>query len=83
MVTQRSWRIAGLLFLGLALGMLIYPGPIIRLDASLLYVCLYWALFTFFILAALYVAMLDIRFIRLQYKMKERELFRDTFFKGK
>ena len=47
-------------------------------DASLLYFALYWGAFLFLIIAALFTVMLDIRYILLQHKLGEREIFQQT-----
>jgi uncharacterized integral membrane protein len=39
---------------------------------------LYWILFAAFVLGALYMAMLDIRFIRLEYAIAKRDLMREA-----
>lgn len=38
----------------------------------------YWGLFAILLLGAVYIAFLDMRYIRLQYRIAERELFRQT-----
>lgn len=38
----------------------------------------YWGIFTLALLTAVYVALLDLRYIRLQYTLGERELYNDT-----
>jgi len=50
-----------------------------RSDISLWVLTGYWGLFLLFLVAALYIAFLDLRYTRMRYKMTERELFRDTF----
>lgn len=38
----------------------------------------YWSVFLLFLLLAVYVALLDLRYTRMQYSHGERELFEDT-----
>ncbi|MBL7644575.1 MAG: hypothetical protein JNK74_00155 [Candidatus Hydrogenedentes bacterium] len=38
----------------------------------------YWGLFLVSLLVALYMALLDLRYIRMQYSLGEKELFEDT-----
>lgn len=38
----------------------------------------YWGLFLVSLLVALYMALLDLRYIRMQYTLGEKELFEDT-----
>lgn len=38
----------------------------------------YWGIFLLALLSAVYVALLDLRYIRLQYTLGERELYNDT-----
>ena len=39
---------------------------------------IYWGVFVLFFLTTLYMALLDIRYIFLEFKLGERELFDDT-----
>ena len=39
----------------------------------------YWSVFLALLLVALYVVLLDIRYIRLEYALGEREIFKNTF----
>ncbi len=47
-------------------------------DASLGFILFYWGLFGVVILAALYLALIDIRFVRLRHALERRELLRET-----
>ena len=38
----------------------------------------YWGLFSFLLFLSLYMALLDYRYIRLQYRLAEREAFKST-----
>ncbi len=52
---------------------------IIRSDAGPVFLLVYWSVFLVLLLVALYIVMLDIRYIRLEYALGEREIFRSTF----
>jgi TRAP-type C4-dicarboxylate transport system permease small subunit len=78
MKAQRIWRTAG----GIALvccALLAWFGvDNVRADDSFVYFALYWSAFLFFLLVALYVVLLDMRYIRLQYHLGRQEIFRAT-----
>lgn len=77
--TRRNWRIAGVMCLVVALLMAMYSPVIMRTTGHWFLPMAYWAVFLAALLVALYIALLDIRLTRVQYKMRERELFHDTF----
>lgn len=78
MLTQRCWRIAGAIFLALSGAMAYFGVNMEGLRASPAYFFSYWGIFLLLFLAAIYCAMLDFRYIRLQMKIEERELYRQT-----
>ncbi|MDP7640302.1 MAG: hypothetical protein QGG73_11410 [Candidatus Hydrogenedentes bacterium] len=47
-------------------------------SSSVLVHFIYWALFLFLILTALYMALIDLRYIRLQYIVEKRDIFGRT-----
>lgn len=47
-------------------------------NRSIQFCFLYWAVFALLIFASLYMAMLDLRFIRLQYDLEKQKLFHQT-----
>jgi len=78
MISQRTWRATGLITLGLCAVMAWYgsePG-VTSLEPGFLII--YWLVFGLSFLISLYMAFLDMRYIRLQYKLGEKELFEDT-----
>lgn len=76
---RRYWRIAGVLSVaGAAALAALFPG-LLRGTPSLASVAAYGAVVVVLLGAAVYVAFLDIRFTRLQFRMGERVLFRETF----
>ncbi len=48
------------------------------IDSLSGFVC-YWAVFLALVVTTLYIVMLDIRYIHLQYKIGQRDLFRQTW----
>ena len=47
-------------------------------SASLGFVLVYWGIFVAVILVALYLALIDVRYIRLQHALERRELVREA-----
>ncbi len=78
MLTQRRWRITGAVFLAASAAMAYFGVNMEGLRSSPAYFFGYWGLFLIVFLAAIYCAMLDFRYIRVQMKVEERELFRET-----
>ncbi len=78
MITQHKWRLAGLAILACSAGMAWYGVETLRDPHSLMYWLVYWGLFLGLIVAAFYIVLLDIRYIRLQYALGRREAFRST-----
>ena len=77
MLTQKRWRMVGTASLIGSAGMLMYalrngapygpvPCPIV-----------YWGVFVLLVLAALFTALLDIRYNLVRYTMAKREVFRE------
>lgn len=75
---QRLWRTAGGFCLAGCAFLVWYAPTFMQRASSLWWVLLYWSLFLFLMGAALFVALLDIRYIRLQYRLAERELLHET-----
>jgi len=65
-------------FLLAAAAMAWYGPSIAGPGAGLRFIVIYWAVFVLFILLALYMALLDLKYIRLQYHLAERELYEQT-----
>ncbi|MFO7975348.1 MAG: hypothetical protein R6V12_12015 [Candidatus Hydrogenedentota bacterium] len=78
MTLQTKWRIAGGVAIAvsalLAYGGLYWDFP----RQSLTHFIVYWLLFFLFFIAALLLAIWDLRYIRAQYRVDERELFHQT-----
>lgn len=77
-LTQKGWRIAGIGFLAAAGVMAFFGGRIAGPGTGLQILALYWGGFLLCLLLALYMALLDIKHIRLQFRLEERELFEQT-----
>ncbi len=78
MITQTKWRIAGLAILACSAAMAWYGVETLREPHSTMYWLIYWGIFLGLIMAAFYVVLLDIRYIRMQYAIGQREAFRST-----
>lgn len=78
MISQRHWRTVGLLaIMGAAL--LAWNGAEqFNAPQSTLYLLGYWGLFLLLLVVAVYTAVLDLRYIRMQYALGQRELFQQT-----
>ena len=79
MKPQAKWRLAGGAFLLAGLLMVLLSGIVLRPGMGWLMLTAYWVVFVLLLMAALYIAMLDLRFTRLEFKMREREIFHETF----
>lgn len=79
MKPQAKWRLAGGAFLLAGLLMVLLSGLVLRPGMGWLMLTAYWVIFVLLLMAALYIAMLDLRFTRLELKMREREIFHETF----
>ncbi len=79
MKMRRTWRIAGILCLMLCLMMVLMGGVVLRPGMNRMLLAGYWVVFVLLMMAALWIAMLDVRFTRLEYKIRERALFHEAF----
>ncbi|MEA3365495.1 MAG: hypothetical protein U9Q79_07625 [Candidatus Hydrogenedentes bacterium] len=78
MTLQTKWRIAGGIAIAVS-ALLAYGG--VHWDfprQSLMHFALYWLVFLIFFVAALFLAIWDLRYIRAQYRSDERALFHQT-----
>lgn len=78
MLTQRVWRTVGVVAVACCAILAWYGDDTLRSGASLFYLLLYFSLFALSLLVAVYVVLLDIRHIRLQYLAGQQEIFRST-----
>jgi len=79
MIQQKHWRIAGVVFLALA-GLMTWAGGRWEgLRGSSWLFLAYWGLVVVFVIAALYMALLDFRYIRMEYALHKRALYHKTF----
>ncbi|MCL4218587.1 MAG: hypothetical protein KJ052_16495 [Candidatus Hydrogenedentes bacterium] len=78
MVQQKHWRLAGYIILAL-IAFLVWNGTQwSALHKSLGWFLGYWGFVVVLVILALYLALIDIRYIRLQYLIAQREIFRET-----
>ena len=75
---QRTWRkVGGISILGAAF-MAWYGSVNVTGDAPRGCFLVYWLVFLLLFVIALYMALLDLRYIRMRYLMEERELYIKT-----
>jgi hypothetical protein len=77
-LTQKRWRWVGAICLALCAVMVPVGAQWPALRTSLVLLAVYWSVFLVILVSALYCALLDMRFIRLQYKLAERQIFQET-----
>jgi hypothetical protein len=78
LLTQWRWRVAGGLCLAGA-GLMAWRGAEIEVIRTSGWLFLaYWGVFTTLFMVTLVCALLDLRYIRMQHAMAEREVFRQT-----
>ncbi len=77
-LTQKFWRRAALGCLTAAGVMAWYGGMMMDPKQHWLWLAGYWGVFLFLLLAALYAAVLDLRFIRLHYALGARDIYQET-----
>jgi len=59
--------------------MVLLSGRFMHSGMSKVALAAYWIVFVILLMGALYAALLDLRFTRIEYKVRERDLFRKTF----
>lgn len=78
-MTRWKWRLAGGICLLACLLMVLLSGWVLGPGIGWPTLTVYWVAFVLLMMAALWIAMLDARFTRLEFKMREREIFREAF----
>ena len=78
MISQRGWRIVGGIALAISGVMAALGVRLEFLRTSKIWFLCYWITFLVSLLVAVYCAFLDLKYIRLQQAVAERELFLDT-----
>jgi hypothetical protein len=78
MKAQTRWRIAGSITTAACVLMAGYGAQGALPRQSPLYFAIYWAAFFILFFATIVIALLDIRYVRLQYASAKRELFHET-----
>lgn len=79
MISQQRWRAAGGACLIICIIMAVASLKLATPDISPWVMLAYWGIFLVLLLAAIYIAVLDFKYSQMQFKMTERELFKDTF----
>ena len=77
-VTQRRWRVVCSVLIVCATGMAVYGVKEGFFASQPLHALIYWAVFLLLLAVVLFIVILDIRYIRLQYAVAKRELLRQT-----
>ena len=77
-LNQRAWRTIGAVALLAAAGMAWYGSEHAVRDVSVLFMAVYWGIFSVCLLVAMYMALIDLRYIRVQYLMGQRDIYLDT-----
>ena len=78
MFSQRHWRTIGVVTLSACALMAWYGSRPGFSEYGRNVLVVYWGFFLLFLLLTIYMVLLDIRFIRMEYKLSERALFEDT-----
>lgn len=76
--TQGFWRKTGVICLIAAGIMAWYGGATLDRKQDWVWLLGYWGVFTAFLLTAMYAVLVDVRFIKLSYKMGARDIFQET-----
>ena len=78
MVTQKKWRMTGVILVLTCSAMAVMGPRWHALRESLLVMGVYWGIFLVLMIATIYIVLLDLRYIRMQYAILRREIFRQT-----
>ena len=78
MIQQRHWRITGAIALAACGGMALYGVNLKATDVASWYFLAYWGLFFVLFLVVLYCVLLDLRYIRAEHAVWQREVFNET-----
>jgi len=79
MISQQRWRVAGGACLALCIIMAVASLKLATPGISAWVLLVYWGIFFVLLLAAIYIAVVDFKYSQMQFKITERELFKDTF----
>lgn len=83
MNARTTWRLAGVLCLAGAFLLVLFSETLLTREMNPRLIMIFWGSLLCLLGAAVYIAMLDMRFNRLMYKKQERDLFLQTFMHGK
>lgn len=79
---QKRWRIVGAVTIAICAVMAGFGVDMQILRNSQLLFLVYWGVFALLFFVTLYVVALDLRYIRAQHAVAERDLFRETLGEG-
>jgi hypothetical protein len=75
---QKRWRIAGGITIALCGLMAWFGVDMNMLRESTIFFLVYWGVFALLFFVTLYIVALDLRYIRAQHAIAQRDLFRET-----
>ncbi len=78
LLSQRNWRITGGVAIAGCAAMALVARTVMESGASVLWLSIFWMVWLLLLLIALFCVLLDIRYLRVLYRMHERELFKET-----
>ncbi len=76
--SQNSWRITGGAAIAVCAAMTLFSGFIVKPGTPIPILAVYWAVWVLLLLVALYCVLLDLRHLKMQFKVEERDLFKET-----
>ena len=79
MITQKGWRITGAICITIS-AVMAYFGvrDITSMTFSVPQLLVYWGIFLLLLCVALYIVVLDMRYIKMKFAMERREVFQQT-----
>lgn len=76
--SQNTWRVTGGVAIAVCAAMTLFSGFIVKQGTPLPILAAYWGVWVLLLLVALYCVLLDLRHLKMQFKMEERDLFKET-----
>lgn len=78
LINQRNWRITGGVAITGCAVMAFFARHVMSSGASPIILSVFWVIWLLLLLLAMYCVLLDIRYLRVQFRLHERELFEET-----
>lgn len=78
MIKQKHWRVAGGVGLAICSAMAVYGAKSEGLRRSPTLFLAYWCIFLVIFLFTIWMAIIDIRYIRMEYALGKKEIFKQT-----